>query len=100
MSEDFFFWFFSWNIFPQVPENNIRVASNFSKIRGYIRKSSPSISDTGGKFFTGQLQGWQFSTGINNTGSNFPTGSADFLDTGGKFSAGVIATGVNDIGGK
>ncbi len=30
---------FSWIIYPQVPENNIRVISNFSKIHEDIRKS-------------------------------------------------------------
>ncbi len=39
VSRDFYFGLFSWIIFPQASENNIRVISNFSKIRGDIRKS-------------------------------------------------------------
>jgi hypothetical protein len=41
-------------MFPQAPEINIRVISNFYKIRGDIRKSrcTTGINDTGGKFAT------------------------------------------------
>ena len=44
---------FSWIVFSQANENDIRVIPNFSKICGDIRKSrcTPSINDTGGKFF-------------------------------------------------
>jgi hypothetical protein len=71
VSRDFCFRFFSWIIFPQAPENNIRVISNFfSKIRGDIRKSrcTTCINATGGtpwaskKFETalmGYSQAWK-----------------------------------------
>jgi hypothetical protein len=51
------------NHVPQAPENNISVFSNFSKIRGDIRKSSCT-------------------TGINDTGVVY---------TGDKFAAGVVS---------
>jgi hypothetical protein len=56
----------------------IRTVSNFSKIRGDIRKSrcTTGINDTGGKITGGKI-------------------AAGFKDIGGKF-----ATGINDNGGK
>ncbi len=49
--EIFCFRFFSWITFPQAPDNNTRVISNFSKIQGDIRKSmcTTGVNDTGGK---------------------------------------------------
>jgi hypothetical protein len=49
--EIFCFRFFSYIIFLQAPENDTRVISNFSKIRGDIRKSrcTTGINNTGGK---------------------------------------------------
>jgi hypothetical protein len=60
---------FSWVSFPPAPEYTIRTVSNFSKLRGDIRKSRCT---TGGKI----------AAGINDTGGKFATG---FNDTGGKF---------------
>jgi hypothetical protein len=76
VSQDFLLQVFF--IFPQATDNNIRVISNFSIIRGDIRKSrgTTGINDTGGKFFH-----WYRCAAV--------------VDTGGKF-----ATGVNDNGGK
>ncbi len=86
--EVFCFRFFSWITFPQAPDTNIRIISNFfensqrySQVKVHHRcrrhrqqnfaTSSPCVVDSGGKF----------ATGVN--------------DTGGKFAAGV-----NDAGGK
>ncbi len=66
--------FFSWIIFPQAPDYNIRIISNFSKICGVIRKSrcttgAAGIGDTGGKVATGVKDtGGKFATGISDTG--------------------------------
>jgi hypothetical protein len=59
----------------------------FSKILGDIRKSrcTTGINDTGSKF----------ATGSTTPAANFATSIASVADTGGKFAAGV-----NDIGGK
>ncbi len=77
--------FFKNQFPPPAPEYPIRTVSNFSKIRGDIRKSrcTTGINDTGGKF----------ATGVNHT-ANFATSFAGVVDTEGKF-----ATGVNDTGG-
>jgi hypothetical protein len=50
VSQDFFLLVFSGIIFPQAPENKIRVITNFLNIRGYIRKSrfTIGINDIGG----------------------------------------------------
>ncbi len=64
VSRDFFAsGFFSWIIFHQAHENNSQVITNFSKIRGDIRK-------------------WTCTTGINENSGKFATG---INDTGGKF---------------
>ncbi len=49
--EIFCFRFFSWITFPQAPENNTRVITNFSNICGDIRKSrcTTGVNDNGGK---------------------------------------------------
>jgi hypothetical protein len=74
-------------MFPEVQENNIRIISNFLKIRGDIRKSrcTTGINNSSGKF----------ATCINKTGGKFAIGTAGVVDTGGKF-----ATGVHDSAGK
>jgi hypothetical protein len=63
------------------PKNDIRVISNFPKIRRDICKSrcTTSINNTGGKF----------ATGINNTAAYFATLTAGVIDTSGKFATGV-----------
>jgi hypothetical protein len=68
---DFYSWSFSWIIFPQAPENSPKVISNFSNIRGDIRKSrcTTGIKNTRGKFANGVNDtGGKIATGINNTG--------------------------------
>ncbi len=78
MTRDFCFRFFSWTTFPQAPENNSRVISNFfknsqiySQVKVHhrcqrhwwqISTSSPCAVDTGGKF----------AAGVNDTGSTLP----------------------------
>jgi hypothetical protein len=59
--EIFCFRYFSLIIFPQAPENNIKISSKFSKIRRDILKSrcTTGINDTGGKL----------ATGVNDSGS-------------------------------
>ncbi len=49
--EIFCFRFFLWITFPQAPDNNIRIISNFFKNSGDIRKSrcTTGVNDTGGK---------------------------------------------------
>jgi hypothetical protein len=47
VSQDFLLHSFSWIIILQAPENNIRVISNFSKIRGDIHKSSCTAGISG-----------------------------------------------------
>ncbi len=75
----FCFSFFPCIIFPQAPENNFRVISNFLKIsRSYIRKS-------------------RCTNGIIDTGGNLATG---FNDAGGRFAAGVNCTSIIVTGGK
>ena len=55
VSRDFLRQVFLWITFPQAPDNNIRIISNFFEIRGDIRKSrcTTGVVDTGGKFATG-----------------------------------------------
>ncbi len=72
--EIFCFRFFSWIIFPQATENNIRVISIFFK-------NSRIYSQV--KVHHGcQRHRWQISAGINDTGGKFATG---INDTSGKF---------------
>jgi hypothetical protein len=87
MSQDFLLQVFFMNHLPQVPENNTRVISNFSKIGGDIRKSkcTTSINDT-----VANLK-----LVLTILAANFATGIAAVIDTGGK-----LATRVNDTGGK
>ncbi len=77
--EIFCFRFFSWITFPQAPDNNIRIISNFFensrrysqvKVHHWCQRHrcqwhrwqiAASINDTGGKF----------ATGINNAGGKF-----------------------------
>ncbi len=82
----FCFWFFSWNIFLQAPENNIRIIF-FLEILGDISNQGvPPVSTT--------------------LVVNFYTGTGGVVGTGGKFAAGVndsgckFVAGVNDTFGK
>ncbi len=69
VSRDFLLQVFSWITFPQAPENNIRVISNFfensrrySQVKVHHRwQIAAGINDTDGKY----------ATGINNTGGKF-----------------------------
>jgi hypothetical protein len=64
VSQDFLLHDFSLITFPQAPENNIWVITNFLKICGDIRKSrcTTGVNNTGGKFVTG----------VNDTVGNLP----------------------------
>ncbi len=62
--EIFCFRFFSWITFPQAPENNTRVISNFFKNSGrYCHRC--------------QWHWWQIAAGNNDTGGKFATGMND-----------------------
>jgi hypothetical protein len=77
--------FFSWIIFSQAPENNIRVIQIFLKIHGDILKSrcTTGINETGDKF----------ATGVTNTNEKFATGiNCHLIATS---TAGVVETGGN-----
>ncbi len=74
VSRDFLLQVFSWITFPQAPENNIRVISNFSE--NLLRYSQVKVHHRC------QLHRWQIAAGINNTGGKFATG---INNTGGKF---------------
>jgi hypothetical protein len=75
VSRDFLLQVFSWIIFPLVPENNIRVISNF--VENLQRYSQVKVHHWY------QQNRWQilppvplvlFATGINNTSCKFATG--------------------------
>jgi hypothetical protein len=91
VSQDLWFRFFSCIIFPQAPENNSGLISNFFwNLPRYIRKSrcTTRVNNTSGKFASDTSSKFatsvnytcgKFATSINNTGGKFATG-----DTGGK----------------
>ncbi len=122
--EIFCFRFFSWITFPQAPENNFRIISNFFK--NSRRYSQVKVHHRCQRHRWQicrrcQWHRWQIAAGINDTGGKFATGISD---TGGKFchqfplcscscqwhrwqiaaginnTGGKFATGVNDTGGK
>ncbi len=70
----FCFRFFSWITFPQAPENDIRVISNF--LENSRRYSQVKVHHRC------RWHRWQIATGINDTGGKFAT---SINDTGGKF---------------
>jgi hypothetical protein len=70
----FCFRFFSCIIFPQAPENNIGIISNFVSILRDVRKSrcTTGINDTGGKFAAVvNYTGGKLAAGIHNIGCKF-----------------------------
>jgi hypothetical protein len=76
---------------PQAPEYNIR--DIFSQIFGDICKSrcTTGINDTSGSYTSGK-----FATGINNTiVTNFASGAAGVVDTGGKLQLVLMIPAAN-----
>jgi hypothetical protein len=104
VSRDFWLQIFSRIIFPQVPENNTRLISNFFKISWRYSRCTTGINDTGGKLHATGVNSTdsKIAAGINDTSGKFATGVVNFAtsstsvdNTGGKF-----APAVNDVGGK
>ncbi len=63
--------FFPWIIFPQAPENTVRIISNFfeNSQRFWKSRYTTGINNTCGKFATGaNYTSAKFATGINETG--------------------------------
>ncbi len=86
--EIFCFRLFSWIIFPQAPENNIRVISNvFENLQRYSQGKlcAPknchccTVNDTGSKFAA-----CVYYTYTKDANGKFSTRTAGFVDTGGK----------------
>ncbi len=93
--EIFCFRFFSWITFPQAPENNIRIVSNFfanSRRYSLVKVHHRCQRHRWQICRRCRWHRWQIAAGINDTGGKFATG---INDTGGEF-----ATGINDTGGK
>ncbi len=100
--------FFSWIIFPQAPENNTSVISNFfENSRRYLpvllnqryqwqpTTIATGVNDSSIRFTTGINDiGGKFATGGNNTGNNFDTCVMC------QQHRRQIANGINDTGGK
>ncbi len=88
--EIFCFRFFSWITFPQAPDNNNRIISNFFK--NSRRYSQVKVHHRCQRHrwqicHRCQWHRWQISAGINVTGGKFATGINDttgVVDTGGK----------------
>ncbi len=101
--------FFSWITFPQAPDNNIRIISNFfENSRRYLRCTT-GVNDTGGKLPpVSRTLAANLPPVSRTPAANFATSSPCVVDTGGKFATGVnvnytggkFAAGVNDDGGK
>ncbi len=113
--EIFCFWFFSSITFPQAPDNNVRIISNFfenSRRYSQVKVHHRCQRHRWQICHRWQWHRWQIAAGINDTGGRFATG---INDTGGKFfhqfplccwhrrqqwRRWQIATGINDTGGK
>jgi hypothetical protein len=82
VSRDFCFRFFHESSFPQAPENNTRVISNFLRkyAETFTSEGAPPVSTT--------------------PTANFASSSASVVDIGGKFATSTNNTGVNNTGGK
>ncbi len=83
--EIFCFRFFSWITFPQAPDNNIRIISNFfenSRRYSQVKVHHRCQQHRWQICHRCQWHRWQIAAGINDTGSKFATG---INNTGGKF---------------
>ncbi len=96
--EIFCFRFLSWITFPQAPDNNFKIISNFfENSRRYSQVNvHHRVYDIGGKLLPVSTTSAANLPPVSTTlAANFATSSPCVVDTGGKF-----ATGVNDTGGK
>ncbi len=85
VSRDFLLPVFSWITFPQAPENNFRIISNFfenSRIYSQVKVHHRCQRHRWQICHRCQWHRWQIADGINDTGGKFATG---INDTGGIF---------------
>ena len=83
--ENFCFRFFSWITFPQAPDNNIRIISNFfenSRRYSQVKVHHRCQRHRWQICHRCQWHRWRIAAGINDIGGKFATG---INDTGGKF---------------